>query len=467
MNINWRQWSIPILICYSASLVLFIAALFIGWRGIAKWSYVSAMTDAMRAYDSHRYDKVGPALESARAWEKNSTPAALLYAAVKLEPEAIDQAADLYKDIMVADPLNGEAAVGMGIVELKRAERSASPAEAETHLKSAAGYFKKAADIDPQSFSAAIGNGYVSLVRGIKGNNPSGVYQNFQNIRPESSSAPSRESLIDFYMGASIAAFLQRRDFDNALANMRRASQCAPDRIDIVANVFNLEAMKFGNIEKTAAEIRRDEAMLKSRIQDALTIASKAGANQEILKEACRNYICSLAWAYGAVGDQKAAEDILLRTSSATFADDPIPSFVDGMFKLFLSEKPGLTVRETMTPKRSARFAFQKSLPLVDRKRSPELAICLLNNIAAILEYEACEERNGRPRDEAIRLLGEAVAIDPTDYVVNRNLAVLLLKAGKTEEAKKFLAAAIKAASASQSPYEEDKKLLEKYFEEK
>ena len=391
----------------SSAGVLLIISIILLWSSVSKWFVQHHVNNAIHYYDSNQREKVEGSLHSALSWDSTNISALLLLAKIETDKGNLDKAEELYTRIINSEADKTNALIGLGIIYIKRADNESSTATALDHIAKAQKHFQKALSNSSSSSEAQIGIANAHLLEG-------NIKETVQTARDafgkvDFSRPIIKESLIDYYAGVGKLMLLEAAAPDEMVKRFRSAYQYSQGSISLLANLINAEAEWAMTIpfNKPISV----EADLNNRISGIIILWQ---SNPEVYKELeipTVNLITSVATAMG--------------TSAGATRRDSIENNLDLL----------------------SRF-FDSKLEQIISDLSKERRTSLINNIAISMEYKALLKKEQLYRDNAIKYLKIALSIEPDDYTLNRNLAVLLRRKGNINEATTFYK---KAAEASKN----------------
>jgi tetratricopeptide (TPR) repeat protein len=238
-----------------------------------------------------------------------------------------------------------------------------------------------------------------------------------------------------------------------------------------MANVLSLEARRFSTFNEG------NEALMKLQ-PDIVGLRNQAGAiwksirnpaEKERLREPWLMYSLALAQAWGRAGNVNEMQSIVRDLASVGGFEQRMEPFVlEAMVKteMAMKEEPNAALQESLCAKAQQTYnELIQKLPADDANKERRLRA--YNNAAWMLAWRGGYASSEATYQQAIQRLNEALRLAPDDYVVNRNMAVILKRFKKPPLAPGPFVEKCAAVAAADKQWAEDFDALKKYMEAK
>jgi hypothetical protein len=459
------EFSAPILIQLGAALILTLAALLVGWFSFANWRFKSSLIAGYQAHDSGNLGAARTELKAALDWKPDHVPARELLAKIHADGGDVDAAQREYQEVRKRGGGSPCVGVGLGVCLLRKADRAAAEKEIRELVAKARVEFQGAAS----AIEGQIGLGHCELLLASKLNDrksldaAKAIFTKVKTSLDASKAPISREGLVDYYAGFGKALGSSSTSYDrDAAAAWVACSQLLPRWHLPKANVLALETRRLAG-SADGSELMKAEA-------DAVALrkSTEALRNNKDVGPSMRGpwlaYATAMAAAYGRAG-QAQKMDLLLgefRDLPGYDAFEPqlAAARLRGDLAAFEHPNPADQEKQVMP-------ALQAYVTLVNKLGTPTdeagkaLKATVLNNQAWMKAWQA-GWRNQAPTtsqpdlDQALKLASE-------DYVINRNMAVVLKRLKRpADQIKPFLE---KAQAAAKGAEAEDFDKVKQYVE--
>lgn len=472
------EWTLPTILQLAGSVVLVGLSILFCWLAFANWRFKANLVEAYQEYDRGRPTAAKAPLEAALSWRPEHTGARELLAKLLCDEGKLDEARKQYQRLKAQGHDVPQVNVGLGVISLKEAQSLTQPRQVEALVNEAANAFNAAASTP----EAQIGLGHCELVLAQKLNDPTHypkAQAKFAKIREvmeknkEIRSDITIDGLVDYYTGYGKALSSGDKYDEGARDAFRACFQYLPTSVSVLpmANVLSLEARRF------AAFSDGNEALLKLQ-PDIVGLRNQAGAiwksirnpaEKDRLREPWLMYSLALAQAWGRAGNANEMQSIVrdLGTQSG-FEGRMEPFILEAMIKTELAVKddPNAAAQESTCARAQQTYnELIQKLPADDANKDRRLRC--YNNAAWMLAWRGGYGSSEATYTQAIARLNEALRLAPDDYVVNRNMAVILKRFKKAPLAPGPFVEKCAAAAAADKTWAEDFDALKKYMESK
>jgi tetratricopeptide (TPR) repeat protein len=472
------EWTLQTIIQLSVSAVLVLLSILFCWLAFANWRFKSNLIEAYQEYDRGRPTAAKAPLEAALSWRPEHTGARELMAKLLCDEGKLDEARKQYQRLKAQGYAAPQVNVGLGVISLKETEPLDKPKAVEALVNEAAAAFNSS----PGTPEAQIGLGHCELVLARKLNDPSHYVKaqaKFAKIRDvmeknkEIRSDITVDGLVDYYTGLGKALASSDKADDGARDAFRACFQYLPTSVSVLpmANVLSLEARRFSTFNEG------NEALMKLQ-PDIVGLRNQAGAiwksirnpaEKERLREPWLMYSLALAQAWGRAGNVNEMQSIVRDLASVGGFEQRMEPFVlEAMVKteMAMKEEPNAALQESLCAKAQQTYnELIQKLPADDANKERRLRA--YNNAAWMLAWRGGYASSEATYQQAIQRLNEALRLAPDDYVVNRNMAVILKRFKKPPLAPGPFVEKCGAAAAADKQWAEDFDALKKYMEAK
>jgi len=472
------EWTMSTILQLAAAGLLLLLSLLFGWFAFANWRFKANLIEGYEQVDRGRPLAAKAPLEAALSWRKDHAGARQVLAKLLCDEGKFDAARLRYEELKALGVSLQQVHVGLGVISLKEALALDKPKAVEALVAEAAGHFKSA----PGTPEAEIGLGHCELVLARKLGDPAheakaqaifakvrAVMDQKRDIRADI----TRDGLVDYYAGLGKALAGGEKVDAAALEAFRACSQYLPPTVSVLplANLLALEARRFSTFDEGNDVLLKlqPEANALRNHTGALWKSLKNQAERERLREPWMMYSLSLAQAWGRAGNVVEMQSILRDLASA-------PGLEQRLEPLLLEAEVRTGLAVAADPKASAQESaagrcqqvyneLVGKLPTDDSGR--ELRVRANNNQAWMMAFRGGYANSEGMYQQALQKLNEALRLAPDDYVVNRNLAVVLSRFRKPPQAPAGPLEKCRAAAEKDKQWAADFEILKKYLETK
>ncbi|MBV8881921.1 MAG: hypothetical protein JO332_18325, partial [Planctomycetaceae bacterium] len=283
----------------------------------------------------------------------------------------------------------------------------------------------------------------------------------------------TRDGLVDYYTGLGKALAGGEKYDEGARDAFRACFQYLPTSVSVLpmANVLALEARRF------AAFPEGNEALLRLQ-PDINGLRNQAGsvwkslrnpAEKERLREPWLMYSLALAQAWGRAGNANEMQSIVKDLASVGgFEQRMEPYLLEAMVRteLATAADPSAAAQEAAATKAQQTYGeLLAKLPADEAWR--ERRAVALNNLAWMIAFRGGYAGSDATYQQAVQKLNEALKLAPDDYLINRNLAVVLRRLKKAPPVLAPVVEKCRAAVEKDKQWADDFEILKKYLEAK
>lgn len=460
-----------------AGLLLVLSILF-SWLAFANWRFKSNLIEGLEAVDRGQPMAAKAPLEAALSWRKDHSGARELLAKLYCDEDKLDAARAEYQLLKAQGHLVPQVHVGLGVICVKEVEPLDKPKEIEAKVAQAVTNFKAAAGTP----EAEIGLGHCELVLARKLNDPAHYAKAqaiFAKIRAvmdqkrEIRSDITRDGLVDYYAGLGKALAGGDKFDEGARDAFRACAQYLPSNVSIlpVANILALEARRFSAFSEGNDALLKQQAEVNALRNQAGGIwkSLKNQAEKERLREPWLMYSLALAQAWGRAGNVNEMQSIVRDLAQVGgFEQRMEPFILEATVKaeLAAANDPNAAAQESAASRAQQTYnELLGKLPTDDANR--ERRVRAFNNQAWMMAFRGGYASSETMYQQAVQKLGEALRLAPDDYVVNRNMAVVLSRFKKPPQSPAGYLEKCRAAAEKEKEWAEDFEILKKYLETK
>jgi tetratricopeptide (TPR) repeat protein len=472
------EWTAAVLMQLGGAGVLAILSILFCWLAFSNWRFKSNLVEGYQEVARGRPSSAKPALETALSWRPEHAGARELLAKLLCDEDKLDAAELQYQDLKLRGDKSPQVNVGLGVIALKKVESLDKPKDVEARVREAESHFKLAAGTP----EAEIGLGHCELVLARKLNDPA-HYAKAQKIfatiksvmdqKREIRADITRDGLVDYYTGLGKALAGGEKYDEGARDAFRACFQYLPPSVSVLpmANVLALEARRFS----TFAE--GNDALMKLQ-PDITALRNQAGnmwkglrnqAEKDRLREPWLMYSLSLAQAWGRAGNVDEMHRIVADLAQVGGFESRMEPFVleaAAKSDLALSTEQNAAAQESACARAQQTYNdLLQRLPSDEANR--ERRVRAFNNLAWMLAFRGGYASNENTYTQAVQKLNEALRLAPDDYVVNRNMVVLLHRFRKPPFASTPFLEKCRAAAEKEKEYADDFEAVKKYLEAK
>ena len=472
-------WTPAAIIQLSVAALLVILSFLFGWLAFANWRFKTNLVEGYQEVDRGRPLSARAPLEAALSWRPEHTGARELLAKLLCDEDKLNEAELQYQRLKAQGYNAPQINVGLGVIALKRAEPLDKPKAVEALVAEAAAFFKQSAGTP----EAEIGLGHCELVLAWKLNDPAhyakaqtifsrikAVMDQKKDVRAEI----TRDGLVDYYTGVG-KALAGGEKYDEAARDAFRACfQYLPTSVSVLpmANALALEARRFATFSEgneALLKLQPDIVALRSQARTIWSGLNRNPAEKERLREPWLMFSLALAQAWGRAGNINEMAAIVRDLSSVGgFESRMEPYLLEAMIRTdqATANDPNPATQETLCAKAQQTYGeLLQRLPTDDANR--ERRIRAFDNMAWMLAYRGGYSGNDAPHLQAIQKLNEALRLAPDDYVLNRNVLVILHRFRKPPFGSAPFLEKCRAAVEKDKQWAEDFEAVKKYLEAK
>jgi tetratricopeptide (TPR) repeat protein len=472
------EWTTSTIIQLSVAGLLVLLSLLFCWLAFSNWRFKSNLIEAYEQVDRGLPLAAKAPLEAALSWRKEHTGARELLAKLLCDEDNLDAARTQYQQLKALGYAVPQVHVGLGVICLKEVEALDKPKAIEALVAEAAANFKSAAGTP----EAEIGLGHCELVLARKLNDPAhyakaqaifakirAVMDQKRDIRADI----TRDGLVDYYAGLGKALSGGEKVDEGAREAFRACAQYLPSTVSVLpmANILSLEARRFSTYNEG------NDALLKLQ-PEINALRNQAGgiwkglknqAEKERLREPWLMYSLALAQAWGRAGNANEMQSIVRDLASVGgFESRMEPFILEAMVRAELAvyADPNPAAQESAAGRAQQVYNdLIGKLPADDANK--ERRVRAYNNQAWMMAFRGGYANSEAMYQQAVQKLSEALRLAPDDYVVNRNLAIVLNRFKKPPQAPTGYLEKCRAAAEKDKQWAEDFEILKKYLETK
>jgi hypothetical protein len=283
----------------------------------------------------------------------------------------------------------------------------------------------------------------------------------------------TRDGLVDYYAGLGKALSGGDKVDDGAREAFRACAQYLPASVSVLptANILSLEARRFATFNEgndALLKLQAEASALRNQ-SGSLWKGLKNQAERERLREPWLMYSLSLAQAWGRAGNANEMQSIVRDVASAPGLESRLePAILEAMIRAELAVLPDPNPAQQEAQAGRAQQIYNEligKLPADDANR--ERRVRAYNNQAWMMAFRGGYANSEAMYLPAIQKLNEALRLAPDDYVVNRNLAIVLSRFKKPPTAPAGYLEKCRAAAEKDKQWAEDFEILRKYLETK
>lgn len=470
------EWT-PVVIGQMAGAgVLAVLSILFAWLAFANWRFKSNLVEGYQEYDRGRPAAAKPALEAALSWREDHAGARELLAKLLCDEDKLDAAELQYQRLKAQGHAVPQVHVGLGVIALKRVEGLDKPKEIEARVAEAVAAFKSAAGTP----EAEIGLGHCELVLARKLNDPAryakaqAIFTKIKAVmdsKREIRADITRDGLVDYYTGLGKALSGGEKVDEGAREAFKACMQYLPTSVSVVplANVLALEARRLAAFsEGNDALTKLAPELTALRNQSAAVLRGlRNPAEKDKLKEPWLMYSLALAQAWGRAGNVNEMQSVVRDLASFPGLEQRLEAPVlDAMIRteLATANDPNPAAQESAAARAQQTYnELIGKLPADDRERRMRA----YNNQAWMLAFRGGYASSEATYQQAVQKLNEALKLAPDDYVVNRNLAVVLSRFKKPPVPVAPYVEKCRAAVEKDRQYADDFEALKKVLDPK
>jgi tetratricopeptide (TPR) repeat protein len=473
------EWTPAVLIQLGVAVLLVLLSCLFGWLAFANWRFKANLVEGYQEYDRGRPSSARAPLEAALSWRPDHTGARELLAKLLCDEDKLDAAELQYQRLKAQGYSVPQVYVGLGVIDLKKVEAVEKPKAAEALVAEAASFFKLAAGTP----EAEIGLGHCELVLARKLNDPAhyvkaqAIFAKIKSVmdqRREIRAEITRDGLVDYYTGVG-KALAGGDKYDEAARDAFRACyQYMPASVSVLpmANVLALEARRFASFSDgndALVKLQPDINGLRNQTRAIWAGLNRSPEEKDRLREPWMMYSLALAQAWGRAGNVNEMQSIVRDLASVGgFEGRMEPFILEAMVKteLAAANDPNPSTQETLCAK--AQQTYQELLQrLPSDEANRERRVRAYNNLGWMLAFRGGYASSEASYQQAVQRLNEGLRIAPDDYLVNRNMLVVLKRFRKPPFAMGPFLEKCRAAVEKDAQWAEDFETVKKYLEAK
>ncbi|HLY08935.1 MAG TPA: hypothetical protein VKW04_06435 [Planctomycetota bacterium] len=473
------EWTPAVIIQLSVAGILLILAFLFGWLAFANWRFKANLVEGYQEVDRGRALSAKAPLEAALSWRPEDTGARELLAKLLCDEDKLD-AAELQYQRLKAQGYNApQVNVGLGVIALKKVESVEKPKAVEALVAEAAADFKLA----PGTPEAEIGLGHCELVLARKLNDPAhyakaqAIFAKIKAVmdqKREIRALITRDGLVDYYMGLGKALAGSEKFDEGARDAFRACFQYLPTSVSVLpmANVLALEARRFATFSDgidALMKLQPDINALRNQARLIWSGLTRNPAERDRLRDPWLMYSLALAQAWGRAGNVNEMQAIVRDLASvAGFESRLEPFILEAMVRTELATSPDPTpsAQESLCAKAQQTYnELLQRLPSDEANR--ERRVRAYNNLGWMLAFRGGYASSEASYQQALQKLNEALRLAPDDYLVNRNMAIVLQRFRKPPFASAPFLEKCRAAVEKDKQWSEDFEAVKKYLEAK
>ncbi len=452
------EWTPQSLIQVAVAGVLVVISLILGYASFRKFMLKRSFANALEFYDSGRIGNAVPALEEALGWNPEHHVARELLAKIKTEAGDLPKAEEEYKALYQGEyPRKETVCVGLGVIELKRADQefkerdaAAEWKAAEPHVKQALVWFQEAKKANPQIPEAEIGRWHCELMSvrrapgGIDPARARAVADGLEKVLKiltggaEAGKAVTREGLVDLYAGLGWCNAVQGGYSESAAKYFKACYQYAPKWVLPRINMIYIDAQRFAEGNFSHADLKGMENLIRRERNEIQTLWRTQAAVYGALEEPWFQYCLATAYAFGIRKDISTYNNLAHGlTTDQKLGTRMEPHFLSAAIQYrFATEKDLDPVSRNMY--------MDQLYGVLDKFRQNEqlqkntaVRAAVLHNLGFAKEWQGAWNKRAVEYEAAITQWKEAAKLVDC-YETNRNLAVLYKRNNKQVEAQEF-----------------------------
>ena len=470
------EWTTASIVSIAVAGLLVVLSLLLGWFAFSNWRFKSNLLEGYQEYDRGHAANARKLMEAALSWRPKHNGARELLAKLLCDEGKLADARVQYERLVQQGYSAPQVHIGRGVLALKEVEGQDKPKLIEAMVAEASAEFRKAAGIP----EAEIGQGHCELVLARKLNDPShyvkarALFDKVQTAMEKSRefrAGVTRDGLIDYYSGLGKTLASSDKVEEGAAAAFRACYQYTPGWTLPMANVLAVEARRIsqssdGNdaLLKAQADINALRAQGRS-----LMNAERDAALKTALREQWLAYSLAVAQAWGRAGNLNELQTVIRDTQSAGGFDQRLePALLDAQIRTEVAAKdePAPASQEPHVTK--ATGVYNDLIPkLPGDDANKERRATALNNLAWTLAWRGGYQSSENLYTQAVQKLGEALKLFPEDYVLNRNMAIVLKRFRKAPSDPAPYVEKCRALASSKTEWADDFQKLQKYMETK
>jgi tetratricopeptide (TPR) repeat protein len=470
------EWTTTALVSVGIALLLVILALVLGWFGFSNWRFKSNLLEGYQEYDRGHAAIARKSIEAALSWRPNHTGARQLLAKLLCDEGKLSEARAQYERLVTQGYAAPQVQIGLGVLALKEVETLDKPKAIEAMVAEASGYFKKASGVP----EAEIGQGHCELVLARKLNDPSHIVKAralFDKVQAameksrEFRAGVTRDGLVDYYTGLGKALASSDKVEDGAAAAFRACYQYTPTWTLPMANVLAVEARRVSQSTDGNDALLKQQGDINALRSQARTLinAERDSTMKAALREQWLAYSLAVAQAWGRVGNLTELQNVIRDTQSVGGVEQRLePALLDAQIRGELAAKddPNLATQDSYVTKATGLYTeLLPKIPSDDANK--ERRATALNNLGWTQAWRGGYQNSENLYTQAVGRLGEALKLTPEDYVLNRNMAVVLKRFRKPPSDPAPYVEKCRALSSSKKEWADDFEKLQKYMETK
>ncbi|HVR86499.1 MAG TPA: hypothetical protein VMU54_19405 [Planctomycetota bacterium] len=473
------EWTPVVIVQLAAAALLVLLSCLFCWLAFANWRFKSNLVEGYQEYDRGRPSSAKGPLEAALSWRQDDTGARELLAKLLCDEDRLDAAEMQYQRLKAQGYSVPQVNVGLGVIALKKVEAVEKPKAAEALVAEAAGFFKLASGTP----EAEIGLGHCELVLARKLNDPAhyakaqaifGKIKAVMDQKREIRAEITRDGLVDYYTGLGKALASGDKYDEGARDAFRACYQYMPASVSVLpmANVLALEARRFASFSEgldALAKLQPDINGLRNQTRTIWASLNRNQAEKDRLREPWLMYSLALAQAWGRAGNINEMQSIVRDLASVGGFESRLEPFIlEALVRteLATANDPNPGTQESLCSK--AQQTYQELLQrLPSDEANRDRRVRVYNNLGWMLAFRGGYASSEASYLQAVQRLNEALRIAPEDYVVNRNMAVVLKRFKKPPFATAPFVEKCAAAVEKDKQWAEDFEIVKKYLEAK
>jgi tetratricopeptide (TPR) repeat protein len=467
------EWTTPSLVSIGVALLLVLLSLLLGWFGFSNWRFKSNLLEGYQEYDRGHSANARKLMEAALSWRPKHTGARVLLAKLLCDEGKLSDSRTQYNKLLESGYSGPEVHIGLGVLALKEVEGADKPKVIEAMVAEASGEFRKAAGVP----EAEIGQGHCELVLARKLNDPSHVakaqtlFEKVQTAMEKDRgfrAGVTRDGLIDYYSGLGKALASSDKPDERASAAFRACFQYTPGWTLPMANVLAVETRRLSQSSDG------NDALLKAQADiNALRTQTRGIMNAErdltmkaVLREQWLMYSLAVAQAWGRAGNVNELQNVVRDTQSAGGFDGRLePALLEAQIRgdLAAREDPSAATQDSYVTKASG--LYNELLPRIPNdEANKQRRATAWNNLGWVLAWRGGYQNSESFYTQAVQKLNEALKLFPEDYLLNRNMAVVLKRFRKAPSDPGPYVEKCKALASQNKEWADDFEKLQKYM---
>jgi tetratricopeptide (TPR) repeat protein len=419
---------------------LIILSLLMGYFAFAKWRFKSSLADGYRAYDVGNFGQAAPALREAITWRPDHPGARELLAKIETEGGSLDAAEAHYRKLRDLNHNSAPVKIGLGVLQLRRAERSEDEKTVKDLVGKAREEFRSAAEAP----EGEIGLGHCELLLAWKLKDEKAMAAAraiFEKIRKSlegdagARARVTREGLVDYYAGLGKVLSSGPAYDPAASAAWKACSQyarrwTAPQAAFLISEARRFDAWKDGLDGLQAIRVEAN------RLRNDTSNVFKAMPRDQgaALQEAWIVYTLSLGAAWARAGNINEHTQLIgdFKNPGTGLNDRLEPLLLDAVLKteLATTDIPNMGLQDGHM--RSAITAYtdlDRKLTGTDEATKTRKALAL-NNLGWMEAWRGSFTNNKGLLNAAVRRFQEASKLAPDEYILYRNALVVQKRLG-------------------------------------